>query len=464
MKKKLLLTLGATALAAATLTLTSCSDKDVFHIYCWNNEFQGFFNKYISDEKEAGLDTYHLDGKEVKWTQVVSDNGAYQKALDEALANNKNAKKSEKVDMFLAEADYIIKYADSDLTKDVTKIGLSKADMADTYQYTVQAASDNKGVVKGVSFQCCPAGMIYRADIAKEVLGVETPEAMQELVSDWSKFDEVAAKMKEKGYYMTGSYADTYRVFSNNATAPWVNSSNKLTIPTVVNDWMEQADKYVKNGYTKTAGVWDADKTKEFTASGKAFCTFGPAWYYNFSMTTAQKGEAELNADGTEKKDADGNVIYKEGTSTFGNWRVIKGPQSHFWGGTWALAAEGGDDDALVAKVMKACLSDEFSTSIIENEGQFSNNKKSNAKYAASGKGNAFLGNQNDTKIWVDMADSIQFKNNTIYDQQCNEGFQTEYVKYLKLDADKRTAAEKEKAIKSFYSYIKTQFPILTTD
>ena len=459
MKKKLLgLALGAVALTTAA-TLTSCADKDVFHIYCWNQEFQGFFNKYISDEKTDKADVYHLDGKEVKWTQVTSDGGAYQKSLDEALANNKKAKKSEKVDMFLAEADYIVKYADSTLTKDVTSIGVSKDDMKNTYNYTVQAASDAKGVVKGVSFQCCPAGMIYRTDIAEKVLNVKTPEQMQELVSDWSKFDEVAAKMKASGYYMTGSYADTYRVFSNNAAAPWVDSDNNLTIPTVVNTWMEQADNYIKNGYTKPAGVWDADKTKEFTASGKAFCTFGPAWYYNFSMGTAQNGEAELEADGkTEKKDANGNVIYKEGTNTFGKWNVIKGPQSHFWGGTWALAAEGGDDDALVAKVMKACLSEDFSNNIIKNDGQFSNNKVANANYAKSGKGNDFLGGQNDTQIWVDMADSIQFKNNTIYDQQCNEGLQTEYVKYLK-----GAVKTKEEAISSFYSYIKTQFPAIKT-
>ncbi len=56
--------------------------------------------------------------------------------------------------MFLAEADYILKYVDSDFTQDVTALGVN--DFSNAYKYTVQAATDANGVVKGVSFQCCP--------------------------------------------------------------------------------------------------------------------------------------------------------------------------------------------------------------------------------------------------------------------------------------------------------------------
>jgi hypothetical protein len=202
MKKRVLgYLMGAAVAGLAALTLTSCGqDKDVFHIYAWNEEFQGFFNKYLTDENKnldkdhkVKVDTYHLDGKEVKWTIVPSDNGQYQEALDNALEANAKAKKSEKVDLFLAEADYILKYTDSDFTQDVTKIGVT--DFSNIYNYTKQAASSKSGVVKGVSFQCCPAGVIYRRSYAKAVLGDDDPDFVQSKINSWEKFTSLFSEL-----------------------------------------------------------------------------------------------------------------------------------------------------------------------------------------------------------------------------------------------------------------------------
>ena len=59
-------------------------------------------------------------------------------------------------------------------------------DFSNTYAYTVQAASDASGVVKGVSFQCCPAALIYRRSIAKDVLGTDDPAEVQEKLNSWT--------------------------------------------------------------------------------------------------------------------------------------------------------------------------------------------------------------------------------------------------------------------------------------
>ena len=50
----------------------------------------------------------------------------------------------------LIEADYALKYVDSDYTLDVVNdIGLSKDALADQYQYTKDIVTDSKGVQKG---------------------------------------------------------------------------------------------------------------------------------------------------------------------------------------------------------------------------------------------------------------------------------------------------------------------------
>ena len=192
----------------------SDSEGKVINIWAWNDEFKGFFEKYYKVP----------DGYTVKWTINPSENGVYQQKLDDALLNQDKAAADDKIDIFLAEADYILKYVDSDYTKNVADIGFSNA--STIYNYTAEACTDSNGVQKGMSFQCCPAGLIYRRSIAKEVIGSDDPAAVQEALSSWEKFDEVASKAKDLGYYMTPSFAETYRTFSNNVTSALVHQAD----------------------------------------------------------------------------------------------------------------------------------------------------------------------------------------------------------------------------------------------
>ena len=406
----------------------AAEEGKVFHIYAWNEEFKGFFEKYYKVP----------EGIEVVWTIVPNEGTQYQDAVDLALLNQESASADDKVDMFLAEADYILKYTNSPYTQDVRKLGVT--DFSNTYQYTVEAASDANGVCKGVSFQCCPAGMIYRRSIAKDVLGTDDPAEVQAAVSSWEKFDNVAKLAHDKGYLMTSSYAEDYRVFSNNTSMPWVDKDNNLQIDPAIQTWMDQAEMYVKEGYTLTSGVWDAETTAEAAKDGKAFCFFGPAWYYNFCMGPAF-----------------GDDAVKEGTDSVGDWGLVDGPQAFFWGGTWLLAATGSDNPTMLKDVMNAFINnEEVCENLIKNEAQFTNNQKVNNKYAADPEfGNKYLGGQNDTAVFAEGAKNIKFQNQTIYDQGCNEGIQNYFVEYLK------GTVTKEEAMKNFYKALKEKYPAI---
>ena len=101
---------------------------------------------------------------------------------------------------------------------------------------------------------------------------------------------------------------------------------------------------------------------------------------------------------------------------------------------------------------------------LVKNEGQFSNNQKANkevaAEYEKEGTGNAFLGGQNDTKLYLDLAKRIKIKGMTIYDQYCNEGLQNAFGEYLKgigkTDAEVKT---KEQAIANFKTKLAINCP-----
>ena len=173
--------------APADETPAETEEGKVLNIWTWNVEFWDFLGKYYADEIVDEY-TYKKGDVTIKRTTYPSDGGAYQDALDAALLNQANAPADEKVDLFLAEADYILKYTNSDATMDVKSIGVT--DFSNTYKYTVEAASDANGVVKGVSFQCCPAAVIYRRSIAKDVLGTDDPAEVQAALDSWDKFNE----------------------------------------------------------------------------------------------------------------------------------------------------------------------------------------------------------------------------------------------------------------------------------
>ena len=399
----------------------SSEEGKVFNIYVWNEEFKGFFEKYYKVP----------DGVTVNWIQNPSDNGVYQQKLDEALAKQATAAADDKIDMFLAEADYILKYVDSEYTMDVKSIGVN--DFSQMYDYTVQACTDKSGVVKGVSFQCCPSALIYRRSIAKDVLGTDDPDEVQSKLDSWEKFDAVAADAKAKGYYMTGSFAETYRPFSNNCSAAWVDDKNTLHIDDEINKWIDQTDNFVKNEYTLTCGVWDDPKNQQMFKDGKTMCFFGPAWYFNFSMGNAHDAEK----------------------GCIGDWAICEGPQAHFWGGTWLLAATGTDNPEMLADVMKTFTVDQdVCSKLVSEQNQYPNNKAVVEKFANDASyGSEFLGGQNDILAFSKLAGSIEWKNHTIYDQLLNEGLQNKLQEYWK------GSVSKEDAMNNFYDYVNQNYP-----
>ena len=185
----------------------------VFNIYAWNEEFKGFFEKYYTVP----------EGVTVNWIITPSADGAYQDKLDEALLNQESASADDKVDLFLAEADYILKYTQSPVTQDITALGVT--DFSNTYAYTVQAASDASGVVKGVSFQCCPAALIYRRSIAKDVLGTDDPAEVQEKLNSWDKFN---ARFRSCVIKSIAFCSLLLMSFNNSTICVWIVTSNAV--------------------------------------------------------------------------------------------------------------------------------------------------------------------------------------------------------------------------------------------
>lgn len=410
-------------------------------IACWNYEFKSFVDAFYKVP----------DGYEIEWVQTPNKDGAYQKALDEALAKNESASADEKIDIFLAEADYIQKYSFSNKSVDLSTIGVEKTDSM--YEYVVNAGSDQDGKLKGVSWQATPSCMIIRKSIAKEVLGTDNPDELQSKLDSWDKFADAAKAAKEKGYYMTPSALETYRTFANNATTSYLND-NKFAPTEAFNSWFAQAEDFVKNGYVleDLPTLWEDPKTNQMYKDGKSMCFFGPSWYFNFSMGKA----------------------YDPDKGCKGDWVIIQGPQAHFWGGTWMLAATGNDNPEFIADLMKAFTTNETilenlvkgkgiidpDTNKLKDNPQFVNNKNVIKKFAEdTSYGNTtILDGQNDIAVMSKIAEGIKWDGSlhTPYDQVFNETLPEKMNEYFK------GTATLDEAWANFYKELEARNPEIT--
>jgi len=363
---------SATAASAASQEAVSseapAAEGKTLNIWCWNDEFQSRFNAYYPEVKEVAKDkstTTLKDGTVVKWTINPNDNNNYQNKLDQALLSQESAAADDKIDIFLVEADYALKYVDSEYILDVKKdIGLTDSDLANQYQYTKDIVTDKSGALKGTTWQATPGLFAYRRSIAKAVLGTDDPGKVQEALSNWDKFNSVAGKASAKGYKMLSGYDDSYRTFSNNVSAPWVTDTTATVDPNLMN-WVKQTKEYTQKGYNNKTSLWDDKWKADQGPTGKVFGFFYSTWGINFTLL-GQSLKTPVAEGGKEEV---GNGIY-------GDYAVCQGPQSYYWGGTWICGAKGSDNIGTIKNVMKTLTCDSTIMKKITTDTQdYTNNK-----------------------------------------------------------------------------------------
>ena len=429
-------TADTTADASADATVDAADEGKVLNIYVWNEEFKSRVTDFYPGYEEVDATHGKIGDIDVVWNITPSDDNAYQNNLDATLMKQADAAADDKIDIFLLEADYALKYVDTEYTMALSDLGITDADLANQYQYTKDVVTDSNGVLKGSSWQGCPGALFYNRDVALEVLGTEDPDEVQEFVKDWDTFNETAAKMKDAGYYMTSSILDTYRVYSNNVTSKCV-VDGKINIDENIMKWVDDSKAMYDAGQTGCHAMWSDDWNKGFYPEGKVFCYFGPAWLVNFCMAA----------------DVEGSV------GNLGKWGAAVGPQGFFWGGTWICAATGTDNASTVKDIILKLTTDEaIMTEIVKQCDDFANNKNvMNAMAADTSYSSKILGGQNALGIFAAGVEKVDLSNLSAYDSGFNIDFQAAITDYIK-----GATATKEEALDIFYKAMTERYPELT--
>jgi hypothetical protein len=173
--------------------------------------------------------------------------------------------------------------------------------------------------------------VFYRRSLAKEYFGTDDPAEIQALMSDFDKFVEMAAVVKEKSggdTFMVGSSGDFQNPFFANRAQPWI-VDDTLVVDPMVEKYVETAKLFRDEGYEAQAQQWQEgwfagmnDTLVDANGNSKqVFCYFLPTWGLPYVLAPNA-----ASADGA--------------SDTSGDWGVVTGPLPYQWGGTWLGAMD----------------------------------------------------------------------------------------------------------------------------
>ena len=444
MKKKALAVLLTASVIAGTMGGTATivhADEEgkVINIYSWNDEFRQRLEAVYPEVKETSKDgtvTTLKDGTEIHWIINPNQDGVYQQKLDEALMNQADASADDKVDIFLSETDYVYKYTDAaaDVAMPLKDLGIDPdKDLADQYDFTKTTASDADGVQRGSTWQCCPGLLVYRRDIAKDVFGTDDPEEVGKKMKDWDTAKATAEELKAKGYYTFASYADTFRLYGNSISQPWVeDGATTVNVDQQVMNWIKDSKEWLYAGYlNKTVkGQWNDDWNKAMGSESKVFAFLFPAWGIDFTL--------KPNWDGED-----------------GEWAVTNPPQEYNWGGSYIHAATGTDNPEHAKDIILALTGNKDNLLKISKDYSDFTNTKSGMQEVAKDDTFAsdFLGGQNPFTYFSPVAENIKIAPLSAYDQGCVELIQNAFSDYFQGQVDY------DKAKSNFETAIKERYP-----
>ena len=271
------------------------------------------------------------------------------------------------LDVYFCEPYWGLKYINDDSrTAPLSAIGITDADTANMYPYTLEYGKDSTGVLKGLSWDPSPGGFGYRTDLAKQYLGVSSPEEMQAAIGDWDSFASAAKTVASKTggrVALADSVGGMWQAYSFGRTQPYV-VNNKINLGSDVKEFADIAKTLWNCGGVTKNGQW----YEEWTAAGESGNCMGyfvPTWGFGGFFLDAAGG--------------------KNG-ATYGKWAVCQGPQPYYWGGTMALVNPSTDNGEEARDfILSACINNDQMRSYAVCRPEFVNNMAVMDKLIAEG-------------------------------------------------------------------------------
>lgn len=363
----------------------------------------------------------------IKINITVIPNEEFLAKLTPVLANGQDVP-----DIFTGESSYVRYLVNAGVWDDLTKEPYNASGaLADIWDYVKDVGTDDTGAVRALSWQTTPGSVIYRRDLAEQVLGVSEPEEVSAYLSDYDKMLETAATFKDAGITMFGSWEDVMLMVLSYRDQPWV-VDGKLVIDPKMEDFLDTVKTIHEEGYDLNVSEWDPEWIAGVEGD-EVFSYILPTWGYSF-------------------------VIKSNAVNTMGKWGLCEGPNPYINGGTWlGIYKDSPNKEAAWAFLQYVTLNSESLEAYASEYGEYVGCKSADGALAA-GEGEENLAGQNLYEFYNQVMAKNPHVTITEYDGQINTAYKNAARAYA------TGKINKEQAIEQFKSDVATAYPDLVIE
>ena len=375
------------SITAPTENITEPDEGEVLHIYSLNNSLMysviAANPDYIDNKDETG----YIGNTKVIWETPPKNADYNYSDMLRSVLERETDNADERIDIFIIEPD--LSYAEEYIRSyalPLSEIGITDSDTAQMYDFTKQHGIVD-GTLKAVTWTANAGVFAYRRSIAKEILGTDTPDEVQQYVTDWDKFTETAQLMKNGGYHMHITHDETFSMFYQNISAP-MSSDNRITVDPSLTAWAELSKLYMDNNYITDSTMW-SDGWADRMADGTVFGCFMPTWGIEYTIPS-NAGESS------------------------GDWAICEGPAPYYGGGEYICVAKDTDNPETACEFIRTiCCNSEVMKYLASPYYTVMPNNILSAEALAKDEAynSEFLGGQNPYSVYNPAAKAINAEN-----------------------------------------------------
>ncbi|HEY9062363.1 MAG TPA: extracellular solute-binding protein [Pseudobacteroides sp.] len=307
----------------------------------------------------------------------------------------------------------------------------SKDITGNMYPYTLDVGKDKGGVLRAIAHQIAPISIGYKKSLAKKYLGTNDPAKISQMISTSDNILKTAATLKSKSggkVALFPTFEELLRTYMGARTKGWV-SNNNLVIDQKVLDFMDLAKKLRANRYESGLDQWSPGWSAAIASDETAMCWVIPTWGVPWIIGS------------NDKRAADG-----------GRWALATPPYQNFWGGTWFGLSSKSTRKQEAFNFIKAFTSNKkfMKKWCIDNQ-DMPNNKALVNELASDSYYTSKITGQNNFKIFGPLAEKVNGKLLTKYDDTIENSYIDVLRSYLAGKIDTR-----DEAIKILKDKVKT--------
>ena len=285
--------------------------------------------------------TYYHPDVEIDFIMTGMSEGAYQQQLQLMLAGGNDVP-----DIVMLDSSFVRQFVESPFMSDLGGMSGVLSDL-DIFQFTIDAGTDDNGVIRAISHQAAPGVMYYRRSLAQRYFGTDDPEVIQNYFRDMDAFLASSRQIGERSNgdtFTISSHIELSNLFFANRATPWI-VDNTLMIDDILHQYLDIAYAMRNEGLEAEIGTW------------------GGEWYASFSDTM-------VDAHGNNRQIFSyflptwglSHPLMDSAGDTAGDWALIPGPLPYQWGGAWFAIPNNAQNPATAQAFLEFVFTEDFLT------------------------------------------------------------------------------------------------------